>query len=79
MIDVAVNQMEFQQQFKSPITSCLLQTDANVNVSKFESTINLVYQELSHKLCRTCLGEFISAHSKNLLLCKGNLHLPDKI
>ena len=40
MIDVAVKQMEatqeFQQQFKSLITNCLLQKDAKLNVSKFD-------------------------------------------
>ena len=64
MIDVAVKQMEatqeFQQQFKSLITNSLLKKDADVNISKFDPTIKLVYKELSHKLYHTRLGEFIS-------------------
>ena len=63
MIDVAVKQMEatqeFQQQFKSLITSCLLQKD--VDVSKFDPAVKSVYKELSRRLCHTRLGEFISA------------------
>ena len=70
MIDVAVKQVdatqEFQQQFKSLITSCLLQEDADVNMSKFDPTIKMVYKEHSHKLCHTRLGEFISVTQQKL-------------
>ena len=50
MIDVAVKQMEatieFQQQFKSLITDCLLQSDTDVNVTKFDLAIKLIYDVL---------------------------------
>lgn len=59
MIDVAVKQMEatqeFQQQFKSLIANCLLQKGVDVNMSKFDPAIKLVYKELSRKLCYTRL------------------------
>ena len=75
MIDVAVKQMEatreFQQQFKSLITDCLLQRDTDVNVTKFDPAIKLVYKELSRKLCHTRLGEFISATQQKLAAAQG--------
>ena len=75
VIDVAVKQMEatqeFQQQFKSLITNCLLKKDAKVNVLKFNPAIKLVYKELSRKLCHTWLGEFISATQQKLAAAQG--------
>lgn len=75
MIDVAVKQVEatqeFQQQFRSLITNCLLQKDAKVNVSKFDPAIKLVYKERSCKLCHTRLGEFISATQQKLAAAQG--------
>ena len=38
---------EFLQQFKSFVASCLLQKDADVNMSKFDPAIKLVYKELN--------------------------------
>ena len=75
LVEVAVKQVEatqeFQQQFKSLITSRLLERSANVNVSDFDTTIKLVYKELSQKLCHTRLGEFISATEQKVAAAKG--------
>lgn len=72
MIEVAVKAtQEFQQQFKSLITNRLLEKHANVNMSKFDSTIILVYKEISCKLCNTRLGEFISATQQKLAASQG--------
>ena len=75
MIDVAVKQIEatqeFQHQFKTLITNCLLENDATIDVLKFDLSIKMVYNELSHKLCHTRLGEFISATQQNMAAVKG--------
>ena len=62
---------EFQQQFKSLISNRLLQKDADVYMSNFDPTIKSVYKELSHKLCHTRLGEFISATQQKLAAAQG--------
>ena len=75
MTEVAVKQLEatqeLQQQFKSLITSCLLQKDASIDVSKFDCAIKLIYKELNRKLCHTRLGEFISATQQKLAASQG--------
>ena len=75
MIDVVVKQLEatqeFQQQFKTLVTSFLVQKNPVADMSKFDPTIKLVYKELSRKLCHTRLGEFIDAKQQKLAASKG--------
>ena len=75
IIKVAVKKLEtaqeFQQQFKSLITTSLVERNADVNVPEFETAITNVYKELSRKLCHTRLAEFISATQQNLAAAQG--------
>ena len=75
MIDVAVKQLEatqeLQQQFSSIVTKRLQQSTVDLDVSEFNPSICLVYKELSHKLCHTRLGEFISVTQQQLAASKG--------
>ena len=77
MIKVAVKQIEatqeFKQQFKSLITNRLLEL-ADVNMSKFDSTIILLVY-----LAILGLVNLSVLHSKNSLLHRVNLHLLVKI
>ena len=75
MIDVAVKQLEstqeLKQTFSSVVTKRLQQGTADLDVSEFYPSIHLVYKELSHKLCHTRLGEFISVTEQQLAASKG--------
>lgn len=61
MIEVAVNQMQLNQELLKQFTDILKgkMSEQKLDKKQYECEIQAVYKELSLKLCHTRLGEFI--------------------
>ena len=62
LIEVAVNQMQLNQELLKQFTDILKgkMSEQKLDKKQYECEIQAVYKELSRKLCHTRLGEFIS-------------------